>query len=71
MKKKDTHKKQNPSVVSESDASESHNLHKKYSKFKKDLKKVLIDLFMISDLKNRAIRPELRSIKHDIVDNLD
>lgn len=62
-------KDQEPEIwdISQSDMSESHDPHKKISK----LKKVLIDIFLISDIKNRKIRPELRSIKHDIVDNLD
>ena len=67
MRKKGSDKKQELSAISQSDIFESHDSPKKLSK----LKKILIDVFLISDVKNRKIRPELRSIKHEIVRNLD
>ena len=67
MRKNGGNKEQELSTISQSDISESHDSPRKLSK----LKKILIDIFLISDIRNRKIRPELRSIKHEIVHNLD
>ena len=67
MRKNGGNKEQELSTISQLDISESHDSPRKLSK----LKKILIDIFLISDVRNRKIRPELRSIKHEIVHNLD